>query len=239
MARTILIGDVHGCADELSELLGRVGPVAGDRVVFVGDLVARGPDTRRVLRIAREIAAVSAVGNHEQRLLEARAARRAGQPPPKLGSTHAWLVQNLDEEEWRQIEAFPLKLDFEDIGVRVVHAGIVPGRPWAEQDPWMITHIRSIDETGSPSARWGRPWGMSYEGPEHVVFGHNAQSAPQLHPFATGIDTACVYGGALTALVLEGGAPIPKPDERASVLVSVAARQKYMDYGRVLPDNWS
>jgi hypothetical protein len=239
MARSIFIGDVHGCADELSELLERIGPVSGDRVVFVGDLVARGPDTRRVLRIAREMGALSVLGNHEERLVAARAARRKGEPTPKLGPTHAWLVHHLDEEEWHQIEGFPLKLDFEDIGVRVVHAGLVPGIAWAEQDPWMVTHIRSIDETGAPSARWGRPWGASYGGPEHVVFGHNAQSSLQLHPFATGLDTACVYGGRLTALVLEGGVPIPKPEERESSTVSVAARQKYMDYGHALPDSRS
>lgn len=238
MARTILIGDVHGCAAELSELLGRVAPTAGDRVVFVGDLVARGPDTRRVLAIVRDLGALCVLGNHEERLLAAHAARRTGDAPPKLSSSHAALVQSLNEDEWAQLAALPLKLEFEDLGLRVVHAGLVPGVAWAEQDPWMLTHVRSIDESGEASARWGRPWGLSYSGPEHVVFGHNAQSAPQLHAFATGIDTGCVYGGALTALVLEHGSPIPSIADRPLALVSVPARQAYKDYGRPLPPNW-
>jgi hypothetical protein len=238
MPRTILIGDVHGCAVELSELLGRVAPTSGDRVVFVGDLVARGPDTRRVLAIVREIGAQCVLGNHEERLLSAHAARRTGEVPPKLSPSHAALVQSLSDEEWAQLAALPLKLEFDDLGLRVVHAGLVPGVAWADQDPWMLTHVRSIDENGEPSARWGRPWGVSYAGPEHVVFGHNAQSVPQLHPFATGIDTGCVYGGALTALVLDHGAPIPAIADRPAALVSVRARQAYKDYGRALPANW-
>ncbi|MDQ2645633.1 MAG: metallophosphoesterase, partial [Myxococcota bacterium] len=75
---TILIGDVHGCAAELSELLERLGPRQGDQVVFVGDLVARGPDSPGVLRLIRELGGRAVRGNHEERLLAARAARRKG-----------------------------------------------------------------------------------------------------------------------------------------------------------------
>lgn len=234
MARTILIGDVHGCAVELSELLERLAPSRSDRVVFVGDLVARGPDSRRVLRIVREIGALSVRGNHEEKLLAARQARRAGRAKPKLGASHAALVEQLDEEEWAQLEALPLRLELEPLGLWVVHAGVVPGVAWEAQDPWILTHIRSLDDDGTPSARWGRPWGASYRGP-HIVFGHNAQRAPQLHVDATGIDTACVYGGELTALVLLDGAPIPPSENRREALVSVAAKQPYVDYGRPLP----
>lgn len=234
MARTILIGDVHGCAAELSELLERLAPSRADRVVFVGDLVARGPDSRGVLRIVREIGALSVRGNHEEKLLAARHARRTGGAKPKLGASHAALVAELNEEEWAQLEALPLRLELETHGLWVVHAGIVPGVAWEAQDRWMLTHIRSLDDDGTPSSRWGRPWGASYRGP-HIVFGHNAQRAPQLHVDATGIDTACVYGGELTALVLLDGAPIPPPENRREALVSVAAKRPYVDYGRPLP----
>jgi hypothetical protein len=233
VARTILIGDVHGCAVELSELLEQLAPTSSDRVVFVGDLVARGPDSRGVLRIVREIGALCVRGNHEEKLLAGRHAQHTGAAKPKLGRSHAELVAALDEQEWAQLGALPVRLELSPT-LWVVHAGVVPGVAWEEQDPWLLTHIRSIADDGTPSARWGRPWGVTYRGP-HIVFGHNAQRLPQLHVDATGIDTACVYGGALTALVLLDGAPIPAPSERADALVSVTAKQAYVDYGRPLP----
>jgi hypothetical protein len=235
VARTLLIGDVHGCAAELGDLLARLGPTADDQVVFVGDLVARGPDSRGVLRMVREIGALSVRGNHEEKLLAARQAFRRGEGKPKPGSSHAALVQELGEEEWAQLELLPLRLELDALSLWVVHAGIVPGRSWEEQDPWMVTHIRSVAEDGTPSARWGRSWGALHHGPPHIVFGHNAQRAPQLHASATGIDTGCVYGGALTALVLRAGEPIPPPESRSEVLISVAARECYSEYGRPLP----
>jgi hypothetical protein len=117
-----------------------------------------------------------------------------------------------------------------------VHAGIDPARLLTEQDAWVVTHVRSIDSDGKPTEKWGTPWGASYGGPEHIVFGHNARRNPQLHPFATGLDTGCVYGGRLTGLVLAAGAAPPPILERASSLVSVPARAEYADYGRGLPD---
>ena len=229
-----MIGDVHGCAAELEELLARVGPVEGDRVVFVGDLVARGPDSRAVLELFRRAGAQSVRGNHEERLLAARAARVGGAPGPRLGASHAELLSVLEPDDWALLEALPLELTLDEHGVRVVHAGVVPGLSWEQQDPWMVTHIRSVGSDGRPSERWGTPWGELYAGPPHVVFGHNARKDVQLHRDATGLDTGCVYGGALTALVLAEGAEPPPVTSRRDVLVSVAARERYADYGRGL-----
>ena len=69
MGRTIIIGDVHGCARELSDLLGYVGASSTDTIVFVGDLVVRGPLPHEVVSIARSLHAVAVRGNHEDRLL--------------------------------------------------------------------------------------------------------------------------------------------------------------------------
>lgn len=234
MARTIVIGDVHGCRDELDALLDRVAFTSDDRLVFVGDLVAKGPDSRGVLAIARKTKARVAVGNHEEKLLAAREAAREKRPLPKLDPTHARLLDELEEHEWAELAALPLHLELPEHGVRIVHAGVVPGIPFEKQDPWMLTHMRSISEKGEPSAKWGPLWGLKYEGPPHIVFGHNARKEPQLHPHATGLDTACVYGGELTALVLPAGATLPPPGERRDLLVSERARRAYSDYGRAL-----
>lgn len=226
--RTIIFGDVHGCADELAELFDRVALGASDQVISVGDLVTRGPDGRRVLELCRAHGVRAVLGNHELKLLEARRARARGEPGPALPESHERMLAELDAEDWALIEALPLYLDLEQHGVRVVHAGVVPGRDIREHDPRLLTHLRTIDEQGRPSERWdGRLWGELYDGPPHVVFGHNARENVQLHAWATGLDTGCVYGGALTALVLAAGQRPPPIDERRDALVSVPARRVY------------
>lgn len=230
MARSIFIGDVHSCGAELEELLGRLAVSESDRVFFVGDLLSRGPEPARVLSLFRGVSARSVVGNHEQRLLDAHAARAAGKPMPKLSPSHWALLDSLGDEDWALLESLPLMISLPEHELLVVHAGIVPGVPLDQQDPWLVTHIRSI-ENGKPSERWGTPWGTYYEGPPHVVFGHNAQRGVQIHPFATGLDTGCVYGGALTALVLPEGSAPPPPSDRMDALVSVKARKEYVSYG--------
>ena len=219
--RFIVVGDVHGCNVELDALLDRLA---------VGDLVAKGPNSRLVLRTAREIGASIALGNHEERMLEARAARQEGRPLPKLDATHASLLEELSDEEWALLASLPRWVDL-DAKLRVVHAGIVPGIPMAAQDPHHLTHLRSISESGEPSMKWGPPWGALYQGPPHLVFGHNARKDPQLHPDATGLDTGCVYGGALTALVVPKGSLPPGPLERRDALAVEPARRAYASYG--------
>lgn len=232
MGRSIWIGDVHGCADELEDLLAQLGPVHGDQVIFVGDLVARGPDTPRVLKIARELQAPCVRGNHEHRLIHAHQARLAGDRGPRLGPSHRPLLDLLTDEDWAFLAALPLSLEFPDHNVTVVHAGVAPGMPLREQQPWTLMHVRSLTTHGAPSDRYSETsWAEKYSGPEHIVFGHNAQAGLQLHDHATGLDTACVYGGALTALVLDAGQHPPPPSERMDCLVSVLSLARYVDYG--------
>ncbi len=235
MARSIFIGDVHGCAAELNELLSAVALATDDRVYFVGDLLSRGPDPVAVLGTYRAVRARSVAGNHEQKLLAARAARRRGGASPNLGSAQAEVASRLDEPDWALLESLPLSIDLPQHSVRIVHAGVVPGVPFEKQDPWSLTHIRSITDDGKPSEKWGALWASLYEEEPHIVFGHNARKRPQIHRHATGLDTGCVYGGALTALVLGDGAAPPAVADRLGALISVRARRAYSDYGRELP----
>jgi hypothetical protein len=236
MPRTLFIGDVHSCADELSELVERAALVSGDRVVLTGDLLSRGPKPHEVLRLFRELDARAPVGNHEQRLLDAHRARQRGERGPRLSPSHQAIVNELRPEDWELLEAMPLLIPLPEHGIVVAHAGIDPASPLSEQDPWVVTHVRSIDAEGKLSEKWGTPWAASYGGPEHIVFGHNARKSPQLHRFATGLDTGCVYGGRLTGMLLPDGEAPPPPADRPDCLISVAAREQYADYGRGLAD---
>jgi hypothetical protein len=236
MARTLFIGDVHSCADELADLLDRAALVSGDRVLFTGDLLSRGPKPHEVLTLYRKLGGRAPVGNHEQRLLDARRARARGEKGPRLSPTHQALVDELLADDWDLLEAMPLFVEVPEHGVVLAHAGIDPKLPLSKQDPWVVTHVRSIKDDGEVSEKWGTPWATVYGGPEHIVFGHNAQQKPQLHPFATGLDTGCVYGGRLTGMLLPDGAEVPRVADREECLISVPARTKYADYGRGLPD---
>lgn len=225
---------MHGCARELGELLDRVGPTTDDRVIFVGDLVARGPDTPGVLRLARQFHSLSVLGNHEHRLLLAHQAHRTGGRSPHLGPSHARLLQELGDEDWAHLEALPLSLEFPDHNVRVVHAGVVPKVAFQEQQAWTLLHLRSLTKKGAPSDRYSDvSWAELYDEDPHIIFGHNAQAGLQLCKAATGLDTGCVYGGALTALVLEAGQAPPPPAERPDCMVSVPSHGRYVDYGPI------
>lgn len=223
---------MHGCADELEELLAQIGVTSSDQVIFVGDLVARGPDTPRVLRIARSLRARCVRGNHEHRLILAHDARSRVDRGPRLSPSHRALLDDLEEADWHMLQNLPLSLDMVEHGVRVVHAGVTPGVALAEQQAWTLMHIRSLTSRGAPSDRYSlHSWAEAYNEEPHVVFGHNAQAGLQLHAHATGLDTACVYGGRLSALVLQAGQGAPPPKDRRDCIVSVASRARYVDYG--------
>ena len=220
--RTVIVGDVHGCRAELEALLARVGFVSGDRLVMVGDLVVRGPDPAGTLDLVASLGARSVRGNHEDRLLRCR----AGEAP--RGDAQRATIEALADRHWAFMASFPLWLDLPEHGLRVVHAGVVPGVPIERQTPRALMYMRGLGPAGEPvERRVPEVWGARYLGPPHVVFGHNAQAEPQLHPAATGLDTSAVYGGRLTAMVLAEGACPPPPAERGDVLVSVPAARAY------------
>jgi diadenosine tetraphosphatase ApaH/serine/threonine PP2A family protein phosphatase len=230
MGRSIFIGDVHGCARELALLLERVGPGEGDSVYFVGDLIARGPDSAGVIRLFRETNARGVVGNHELRLLDVRRALAAGEPGVRVGKRQEALLRELGDEDFATLESLPLSLDVPEHSIRVVHAGVLPGKAFAEQDPWTLAHIRSVTKAGLASAEFGASsWAAAYDEEPHIVFGHDARRGLQMHAHATGLDTACVYGGELTALVVPAGATLPIPPDRRALLVSVRALAVYYD----------
>ncbi len=222
--RTVIVGDVHGCADELDSLLDRLAFTATDRLFFVGDLVVRGPKPREVLAVARRLGARSVRGNHEHRLLSGKNTHS-----PTLDRMNEDTARALQEDDWSYLRNMPLWIDLPEHDVRIVHAGVMPDLAIDAQQERHLLQLRAIDEDGSAIMQRGRgqPWAARYTGPPHVTFGHHALRGPQLYACATGIDTACVYGGALTALVLPAGEPVPPMKERSALLVAEPARRAY------------
>jgi serine/threonine protein phosphatase 1 len=205
--RLFIVGDIHGCLAELEALLAGLPLQPGDGLVFLGDYVDRGPDSRGVIERLLALAASSTIptvflrGNHEDMLLaflgrgghygEAFLANggdatarsyglRGGVTPDRL---HAALPR----EHLRFLEETRLVHTAGDYVM--VHAGIVPGRPLEQQSAHDLVWIR--DEFIA------RPHGLG----RTVVFGHTPCREVLVHlPYKIGIDTGCVYGGMLTAL---------------------------------------
>jgi len=215
--RTFVVGDLHGCARELDALLDEAGYRPGDdRLVSVGDVVAKGPDSAGVVRRLRTLGARSVRGNHDHRLLLSAAALAAGDADPPDGQRR--LLASLGEGDLDWLGAQPLALRLPEHDAIVVHAGLVPGVPLDAQDPENLMTMRSLRDDGRPSRRIGDgvPWSTRWPGPELVLFGHDAVRGLQERPHALGLDTGCVYGGRLTGVWL--------PDRR---IVSVPAAANY------------
>jgi hypothetical protein len=199
--RTIVVGDIHGCYDELRDLLERAALGQDDRVVSVGDLVVKGEKNREVLDLFMEDARFSAVlGNHD------RALRRywRGEGVSLRESQERALKELAAGDEARYsayIQSLPLTLD---LGSHlVVHAGLRPGVALAAQSVEDLTELRTLG--ADRTSREGVPWYEVYRGEQSVLFGHWPAPEPRRGPCAIGLDTGCVYGFQLTAYVIETG----------------------------------
>src|SRR5450759_1447731 len=129
MERTIIVGDVHGCVDELRILLRKVGHSKADRVVLAGDLVAKGPDSQGVVQFAREAGLLAVLGNHDAFAL---AHRHEAHTRSHQGRRS--YIGTLGAEDWEYLQSLPLHLRLGPaqpggFDYLVVHAGLAPGLP--------------------------------------------------------------------------------------------------------------
>jgi len=214
--RLIAIGDIHGCHAEFAELLDRLSPEGDDQIVLLGDLVNRGPDTLKVLDLARSSGARALIGNHELRLLE----YHRGGDRDSLKEDDAATVETLRPQDWAYIEAMQLTLFDPALNTVFVHGGFLPGEPWQKQPASVVTRIQVVDRDGHPRKRADAPdapcWADLWNGPPFVVYGHTPRPEIYKLKWSVCIDTGCVMGGHLTAFVL--------PERR---FVQVRARRRY------------
>jgi serine/threonine protein phosphatase 1 len=214
--RLIAIGDIHGCHQEFAELLDLLAPGRDDRIVLLGDLVNRGPDSLRVLDLARDYRTISLLGNHELRLLKYR---RTGDRK-YIKETDLDTFGKLRPEDWAYLENMPVTFEEPELNVVFVHGGFLPGEPWQKQPAEVVTRIQVVDDRGRPAKRANAPgapaWADLWSGPPFVVYGHTPRLEVYKLKWSAGIDTSCALGGSLTAYVL--------PERR---FVQVKARRRY------------
>jgi bis(5'-nucleosyl)-tetraphosphatase (symmetrical) len=235
MPRTIVIGDVHGCVDELRLLLNVVEFNTSDRLLFTGDLVDRGPDSISVVRLVRSLGALVVLGNHDSRHVRwahHEATRLAtGKPNPMRPYAPDLLRLNeqlVDEGHIDWFASLPLTLQLSDRWL-LVHAGMPP--QMRRRDDLM--YVRFVNpKTGAmmPTPELGvKPpgtvfWTKLYSGNESIIYGHNVDDLerpridrPQPGVTCVGIDTGCVFGGHLTCAVLHD------PSQEAPTFIQVPA----------------
>ncbi len=214
--RIIAIGDIHGCHQEFAELLERLALTKDDKLILVGDLINRGPDSLKVIDLARANRALSLLGNHELRLLNYRKTKDSA----FLKESDAATYEKLRPEDWAFLEAMPLTHYVEELNTVFVHGGFLPDEPWQKQPASVVTRIQVVDADGKPRKRAeaeGCPvWADLWNGPPFVVYGHTPRPEVYKLKWSVGIDTACVMGGYLTAYIL--------PEKR---FVQIKARRRY------------
>ncbi|MFO0576265.1 MAG: metallophosphoesterase [Polyangia bacterium] len=195
--RHIVIGDIHGCYGELLELLDRAGATSEDVIVSVGDLVDRGPDSPAVLRFFQERVAqgraVVLMGNHERKHVRQVFSYSQEITRLQFGEGYPAAV------EWMS----RLPYSYETPECIVVHAGLVPGVPLAEQKEEVLCGTVS-GERELTAALGDRYWHEVYAGPKPVAFGHHVVGPEPLcaRGLIYGLDTGACHGGRLTALCL-------------------------------------
>ncbi|RKI66972.1 polynucleotide kinase-phosphatase [Corallococcus sp. AB049A] len=237
-----IIGDIHGCREELEALLTKLGyqvrpradgapgfdvrPPEGRKAIFLGDLVDRGPDIPGVLRLVMDMVeagtALCVPGNHEMKLLRKL---RGG----KVNVSHgmAQTLEQLEKEppEFHQrvakfIDDLVSHYVLDDGRLVVAHAGLkesMQGRGSGR-----VRTFALYGETTGETDEYGFPvrfnWAAEYRGRAAVVYGHQAVLEAEWVNNTLCVDTGCVYGGQLTALRY--------PEKE---LVSVPARRVYCE----------
>ncbi len=231
-----IIGDVHGCADELEELLEKLGyaqDVAGvyrhpenRQVAFVGDLGDRGPRSADVFRIAMKMTKAGTAwcvcGNHDDKLKRFLGGKKTA-VTHGLQETLDDLANQTDEfrgelREW--LNGLISHYVFDDGHLVVAHAGLkeaMQGRASGAVRSFCL-----YGETTGETDEWGLPerldWAREYKGRSAVVYGHTPVPRATWLNNTLNLDTGCVFGGSLTAL---------RWPQRE--IVSVAAHREYAE----------
>ena len=194
----IIIGDIHGCLDELKELIDKCDyHQSSHTLIFVGDLVNKGPHSADVIRFVRNICdsrtGYCVRGNHDDYMV----AVAYKLLPMMRGAAY---LNSLSSEDIEWMNALPYTVSIPSLDAIVVHAGLIPGKELHDQLPGDMHSIRNIQVQedgaylGSSNDSLGEPWVNFWKKPPHVYFGHDAKRGLQLSEFATGLDTGCVYG---------------------------------------------
>lgn len=240
--KTFVIGDIHGCFTELEDLLDKAGVAEDDRIIALGDIVDRGPDSVQVLDFFSDHPSrLSLMGNHERKHI--RGARH---------EVRLALSQIISREEFgtgypqalEWMGRFALFLDLSE--AVLVHGYLEPGVSLEQQRDTVLCGTMSGDHY--LRSQYDQPWYALYDGEKPVIVGHH-DHLRNGQPFIYQdrifcLDTSCVHGGTLTGLLLPEFKLVSVPSRRdywretRQRFAKTKSPQQVAPPKRTLPDGW-
>lgn len=215
--RTIIVSDIHGCIEEFEELIQVLKyDNHSDRLILLGDLIDRGPDSLAVVQKARKMDLECVMGNHEFKFLKWW---KSSGSKADVYDRHDFYSE-LTNDDINYIFQMPTYIKL-DNNIVAVHAGVKPGIPISKQSNQDLMYLRFSDSNQNSIplkkiAKIGKQaagahfWTEFWRGPESIVYGHHVHSVTdplieEVSPGVTcyGLDTGCCFGGRLSAMILE------------------------------------
>lgn len=231
--RSIIVGDTHGCLAEFDTLLEKLSyDSTHDRLILLGDLIDRGPDSEGMVKRAREMNLECVMGNHEYKFIKWHKAQgsRADVYDKKIH------YEKFSKDDIDYIYKMPTSIKLDD--AVIIHAGLKPGIAISSQSKDDLMYLRYTDKDRRFISlkkiakigvkRAGAHFWTEF-GPfgTNVIYGHHVHSNEniQIDKYANGtacygIDTGCCFGGKLTALIWE-----------TKEVVQVKAKREYFKQG--------
>lgn len=205
MGKIYVFSDIHGCYETFQKLISRLSPLPeDDLLVFLGDYIDRGPDSRKVveeiIRLGTRYRIITLMGNHEKMFLDSLSGGNDLTYYLVLGGKQTLASYGISEKDFdnigqylssRHLLFFQNLLPYwENEKYIFVHAGLRPGVHLLQQSTRDLLWIRDefIDST--------------YNFGKRIIFGHTPFSEPLVESNKIGIDTGAVYNGHLTCLIL-------------------------------------
>ncbi len=210
MPKIIVYGDIHGCLDELKQLRSDINPKKGDIEISVGDFLNKGPYSLKTLRYLNKHKILSVMGNNEAKIIKLyhRYQKQGESYLSTLRSSDKKTLLELEADDITYLESLPYYLKIDTL--TIVHGGILNGMQLSEKmsdkEKKLLTQLRFYNKKHEPIPyddfeNRALFWSEEYDGKEgFIVFGHHPFPEVKVEKNAIGIDTGCVYGGALTAI---------------------------------------
>lgn len=210
-SRTIVVGDIHGCFEELEKLLSMISFSSTDELISIGDLIDRGPSPKEVLSFFMNTPNAKAImGNHEDKHIriydgELEPSRSQEICITQLGSFYQEAISYM-----RTLPYYRKREDF-----WLVHAGLLPHIPPSQQPKNTLVRGRMPWMESNYDKRFGG-WWRHYTGSAPVVYGHTVFHDVHIENNTYGLDTGVCHGQRLSAMILE-----------SRTIVQVEAKEDY------------